>query len=201
MRDMKRITLVIVSMTILLGIVAVVGIIVFGTALHPAASNTSTLETSYSSPRIMLGDSSLTHVYQSLGELKKSSTLVVLGTVTAQSTAVGNHGVVSTISTFQIERALMSKSTTPTTVLVRQTGGVAPDGTQWVLKDFPLLQLNTRYILFLTPSQYSGVFYPVGAPQGVFVAGSSNLVSSLTTKGLSVRNVPFNTFLQEVESA
>ena len=197
MGERKRISRVIVSIVVVLGIVIGFSIAACGT--RSTASSKESPQKSQS--RIMLGEASLAHVYHSLSEMKKSSTIIVLGTVSAQSVVVGLHGVPDTLSTIQVERVLMNALANPKTILVRQTGGVAPNGTQWVLQDFPLLQISSRYILFLTTGQNPGEFYPVGAPQGVFVVGSNNQVNSLTREGLSVTNAPFNTFLQEVESA
>ncbi|HCI79270.1 MAG TPA: hypothetical protein DHW02_06245, partial [Ktedonobacter sp.] len=120
------------------------------------------------------------------------------GTVNTQAVSTADHGTVYTISTIRVEHAFMSKSVAPQTVLVRQQGGVAPDGTQWIVDDFPLLKIGSRYILYLTPSPYGAEFYPVGAPQGVFVVNANTSVSSFTPVGVQVKDVPLNTFAQEI---
>lgn len=189
----KQSFIVVISLAITLGIVVAVSFLAtrttFVTTRKGSSQNTS---------HIVIGDASIAHTYMSLNELKSASTLIVMGTVVGQKSSVGNHGIVYTVSTLRVERILLGKPTTSSTVQVRQQGGIAPDGTRWIVEDFPLLNIGSRYILYLTPSPYAVEFYPVGAPQGVFVVNTNSSVSSLTAVGLSVKDVPLSTFIQEV---
>lgn len=125
--------------------------------------------------------------------------MIVLGTVNSQTTSIGNHGIPYTTSVLSVERTLVGKLTKA--VSVRQTGGVMSDGTQMEVEGFPLLHIGSRYILFLTPSPVPPQMYPVGAFQGVFVVDTNKNVSSLSEQGLPIKDVPLDTFVQEVLSA
>ncbi len=76
-----------------------------------------------------------------------------------------------------------------------------PDGKQMEVEGFPLLHISSRYILFLTPSPIATQMYPVGAYQGVFSVDTNNQVNSINEQGLPIKDVPLNTFVQEVLSA
>ncbi len=184
------------SIVILAGVAVIAGIV----ALRPTPVVRSSVPANTPSHVVKI-NLTLAHTYTSLKELKKDSTLIVLGNVQAQQTFIGAHGVPYTISTFNVERTVMSKSTPSQTVRVRQAGGVTPDGTRWYSEDFPLLQISVRYILFLTPSLDPAVLYPVGAPQGVFTVSASNTVSSFSEVGVLVKGVPLDTFVKEIQSA
>jgi hypothetical protein len=186
--------MVIIILVIALGVIGVIGTSAFQEA---QSANQASGKTQH----IVTLDGSLAHTYKSLGELKGDSTLIVVGTVSNQQTAVGNHGIPYTNSTFLIERTVMSKSSPSQTILVRQMGGVTSDGTQWVVEGFPLLQTGSRYVLFLTPALSPGEFYTVGAPQGVFTVSAGDTVSSFTNIGVSVKDLPTDTFIQQIQSA
>ncbi len=192
----KRSFIVIMSILILVGVVVIAGIV----ALRPTPVVRSNVPANTPSHVVKI-DITLAHTYTSLKELKKDSTLIVLGNVQTQQTFIGAHGVPYTISTFNVERTVMSKSTPSQTVHVRQAGGVTPDGTKWYSEEFPLLQIGSRYILFLTPSPDPAVLYPVGAPQGVFTVSASNAVNSFSEVGVLVNNVAFDTFVKDIQSA
>ena len=150
-------------------------------------------------------DATFAHNYTSLGEMKGASTLIVLGTVTGQTMVIGSHGVPSTLSTLVIERTLKHTSATVQTVVIKQLGGVTPDGSRWIVENFPSLTIGTRYVLFLTPSLNPGVFYPVGAPEGIYPVSTGGAVNSFTTEaahmGIAIQNVALDLFLQHVQAA
>lgn len=191
------------SIAIVLGGVIVLSIlfmifVTMASAQQPTGS-------SKSEPKVVKIDGVFDRSYTSLGELKGASTSVLIGTVTAQKVSLDSHGVPSTLSTLAIEQTLKGASAVGQTVEIKQFGGVTQDGTQWVMENFPLLKTGTRYFVFLTPSPLPGVFYPVGAPQGVYVVNASREVNSLTPEvaqmGVAVQNVPLDQFTQQVQAA
>ena len=190
----KRSFMLVITMNIIFGVVAIAGVV----ACQATPETTNKVSSSNTS-RVVKINASLAHTYTSLKELKRDSILIVQGTVSRQTTSIGNHGIPWTTSTLSVERTLVGKL--PQAVLVRQTGGVTSDGTRWEVEDFPLLQIGSHYILFLTASPIPTELYPVGAPQGVFVVDKNNNVSSLNEEGLPVESIPLNTFVQEVLSA
>ncbi|HZU70892.1 MAG TPA: hypothetical protein VFA09_26690 [Ktedonobacteraceae bacterium] len=183
-----------VLMKALLAIVMIAGI-----AACQQSPGMTSKKTSSSTSHIVMVDASLAHIYRSLKELKGDSTLIVLGTVNSQSTSIGNHGIPYTTSVLNIERTLLGKLTKK--VLVRQIGGIMSDGASMEVEGFPLLHIGSRYFLFLTPSPITAQMYPVGAYQGVFVVDTNNQVSSINGQGLPIKDVPLNTFVQEVLSS
>jgi hypothetical protein len=169
------------------------------------ASAQQPARSSRSDPKVVKIDAVFDRSYTSLGELKGASTLIVLGTVTEQKVSLDSHGVPSTLSTLIIEHTLKGASSVGQAVEIKQPGGVIQDGTQWAMENFPLLKIGTRYFMFLTSSPLPGVFYPVGAPQGVYVVNANRAVNSLTTEvaqmGVAVQNVPLDQFTRQVKAA
>jgi hypothetical protein len=169
-------------------------------AQQPAASKAT-------APSVMIGEGSLARVYKSLGELKGASTLIVVGTVTKQRVVMDDPPSPNTLSTFAVARTVWSKGAQPQTIDVRQMGGTAPDGTRWISRDFPALQIGGHYLLFLTPGQNTGQYYPVGAFQGVFAIDVHQSVNPYTADaahlgvGASISDVPLDQFVQSIQLA
>lgn len=83
-------------------------------------------------PHVFKVDGDLSHIYRSLAELKKDSTLVIRGMVLSQQTVEVNQGV-WTISTVSIERIVLGKLVVGNTIGVKQLGGTTSDGTHMCL--------------------------------------------------------------------
>lgn len=188
---------VVVLAMCVIGLVVVAGVIALVRPLAVSQAN--------GAPTIHHGDGSLAFEYNSFGELKGGSTLIVSGSVRTQRNILGNQGVPSTLSQVEVQQVLWSKDRVPQTLEVRQMGGVGADGTQWVEDEFPLLASGHQYILFLTPALSAGEFYPVGAYQGVFVMNPDGTVDSVTRGpqrvGVQVHGMPLAQFVSSVQAA
>lgn len=149
---------------------------------------------------------SFANSFTSWGELKGASTLIVLGTAGTHHASGGSATEAPwTTTPVHVERLLKGDSGGTKTVLIRQLGGVGPDGSLWSSTDFPLLTPGQRYLLFLTPSLLQDQYYPVGAPQGVFsvtLDGRVNSYSAVVARvGVSVQDAAVEPLIQEVRMA
>ncbi len=156
--------------------------------------------------RIMKMDFSLAKSFPSWSALKGAASLIVLGTAGAQHITGGSPTSAPwTTTTIHVERVVQGAGASTQTVLVRQLGGVGPDGTLWNSDDFPLLTKDGHYLLFLTPSPSPAEFYPVGAPQGIFTVSAAGRVSAYNAVaaqvGVAVQDAPLEQIMQAVVAA
>lgn len=185
-------------MVVLLGGVIVIGSFLFAVAAFASSENNA--GGAPDRPAVTKIEGDFAHTYTSLGELKGASSLIVLATVQSQSVVYNKRGVPSTISTVSIER--VQKGAAGHTIGVKQMGGLGRDGTQWEMENFPLLAKGTRYLLFLTPSPTPDVYYPVGAPQGVYIASANGAVIPLNAQlGIPVGNISVDQLINDVQAA
>lgn len=138
--------------------------------------------------------------FHTFEELVASSSLVVVGKAGAQEAVLDKHthpnkapilAVDSTITDFHIETLLAGDA--PRNLRVTAPGGIAPDGTQWNVTNWPQLKTGMRYLLFLTamgPGFRPDLFAPTGAYQGVFTVDAEDLVNPLSDFGVRIQNVP-----------
>ncbi len=120
--------------------------------------------------------------YDTLEALKKDSTGIILGTITARKSRVSPHtdDAVSTDYTIKVQETLKGDFVKDNLVRINEVGGklVYEDGTyaEVVLPAFwNTPQLEKTYVLFLSPKD-GGDYRLVGGPQGLFEVDKSGLV-------------------------
>ncbi|HZS76637.1 MAG TPA: hypothetical protein VFA41_08475 [Ktedonobacteraceae bacterium] len=154
--------------------------------------------------RVVKIEASLAREYHSIAALKRDSSLIIRAVVLSQKTVVTNQHQVWTVSTVSVERVLLGNVAVKTTLGIKQLGGTA-NGVQYVFDEFPLLSIGAHYWVFLTPSEEPGVFYPVGAYQGVFFIDTNNTVSALTTipggAGVQIHQLTESQFIRDTQAA
>lgn len=176
--------------------------LVFASSCTGAANQQSSATPA--TPRVVKIEASLAHEYRSIAALKRDSALVIRVVVLSQKTIITNQHQVWTISTVSVERVLVGNTAVKTLLGIKQLGGTA-NGIQYALDEFPLLNIGAHYWLFLTPGEDSGVFYPVGAYQGVFTIDTHNTVSALTSMsggaGVQIYHLAEEQFIQDTQAA
>jgi hypothetical protein len=121
--------------------------------------------------------------YDTLEALKKDSSVIILGTVTARASRVGpySENAVSTDYTVKVEESFKGDFAKDNLVKLNEVGGklVYEDGTyaEMVLPDYwKTPQLQKSYVLFLNPRKDAGDYRLVGGPQGLFEVNPSRVL-------------------------
>jgi hypothetical protein len=110
---------------------------------------------------------SLVKGYQNWSELVMDAPVVVVGVAVSSREETGWRGIPVTITAFAVETLVLAcDGQAHQVVHVQQFGPIPPN--MWVEDTWPLPVIGDRYLLFLTPALRSGVYFPVGAYQGVF---------------------------------
>lgn len=110
---------------------------------------------------------SLVKGYRRWTELVVDAALIMVGSAGPDRQDIGLFGLPETITTFEVEILVLARDGEPhPTVDVQQTGPIPPN--MWVEDTWPLPVTGERYLLFLKPALRTGIYYSVGAYQGVF---------------------------------
>ncbi|MGP8056399.1 MAG: hypothetical protein ACLP9K_02160 [Nitrososphaerales archaeon] len=152
-------------------------------------------------------------VFQSIGELKQASELILIAQVASVSTSAGPGGYPVTRYNLTIIRVLVGNSnlTVGGSVSMAQIGGSTQDVTVRV-KGYPTLSQGNSYLFFLSApgsflSPYYGTdFISVGGPQGTFIVQNGNVYSLDTIYpqedawlGIKASGTPLSQFIAEVQ--
>ena len=101
-------------------------------------------------------------------EIVDRSPVIVYGVVGPSSPGpVSANGMVTTDFTFQIEENLKNFPNTKS-IVVRQLGGILPDGSVQFIVGLPRLQEGNRMLLFLSPTPKGDAYETVGLAAGIF---------------------------------
>lgn len=151
--------------------------------------------------------------YESIAELASDVPLVVVGQVTGLSKLSPTppsrpaDGLVFSDFDVIVEQVLKGDRREREVVVIHQTGGTYGDGTRMALDDDPLLEVGTRYLLFLKRDPASGTYFVAGGPQGRLVADGDRVTSlSAVYPGrpigdLQILGRPFTEVAAEVRAA
>jgi hypothetical protein len=124
--------------------------------------------------------------YRDLGDLKKASDLVVIGSISGIAASTINRGIPFTdFGVAKISVIYDSKSRgAVTSLILHQTGGTV-NGQLLQVDDDPLFQVGDDVILFL--HEFSpGHFYVVGGPTGRFVVNNDGTVHPINGQGVAL---------------
>lgn len=187
--------------TVVLVAVAVCGLVVGAQRFHQK----SAARAAGSQHKIVPLDVSWARLYGSIGELKRASVAIVLGTVESAGRSYQSGGIPNTGATLSVTKVLWQAGS-PTiapgqSIIVQQTGGIL-NGQIYEIPEDPLFQTGEQVILFLKGGPSEGGHYDEVSPEGRFKvvnglvsAGSSLHVGSFTG------SVPLNSFEQTVANS
>lgn len=153
---------------------------------RPSPASTSTLSTLEAEQRAGGVHASRSKEYRDMADLAADSTVVVVGRVLKQETVV--EDIPYTLSTLEVQEPLhptplatavnqpaLSKSSIPTTVVIRQLGTSDMSETP-----SPILNADgTGYLVFIRPTELPGEaaaqFYVTGGDAGIFTKGADGV--------------------------
>jgi hypothetical protein len=156
-----------------------------GSAMTPSVSQTSPTSGSHSPATTHLSVSWAVE-YRDLGDLKRASDLVVIGSISGIAASTTNRGVPFTdFDVAKINVIYDSKARgAVTSLILHQTGGTV-NGQLLQVDDDPLFQVGDDVILFLHEFS-TGHFYVVGGPTGRFVVNNNGTVHPISGQGVPV---------------
>jgi len=139
--------------------------------------------------------------FSSIEDLSAASALVVTGRVGSgpakvveATEAAGGAGIPLYFTDWPFDVSRVLKGPAASKLVVRQTGTVV-DGKRIEIRDDPLLESDTEYLLFLSFDAETGTYAVVGGPQGRLevrngrVSSLSDIYSSRNISDLGVRGM------------
>jgi hypothetical protein len=110
---------------------------------------------------------SLRRTYKTWAELVADSSMVVVGVAGTQTQRHGRLGLPETTTAFEVETPVLERGGEGHSVVCVQQIGPVPQHT-WADETWPLPAPGERFLLFLVLAPHKGVYFPVGAYQGVY---------------------------------
>jgi len=136
------------------------------------------------------GSLSRVQYYDSMKAMAADSAVIVIGTPQSETVVADIDGVLDfTLASFVVDKVVKGHQSVKVhdAIIVRQIGARSGEETNTSIPQgavVPLLDIDVRYLLYLTPSGLSGDlafhYYVTGANAGIYVASSARGLGGFT---------------------